>query len=205
MSASHGAPKGVVKLTNMGIVIVLLSFAYSYFGFTFLDTPITVTTSTNTLFGTSDSSTTTTKELVTPLYSVSKVVDGDTLHIDIDGKDETVRLIGINTPETVDPRRPVQCFGKEASAYMKSIANGENVRLEYDDTQSRRDTYGRLLAYVYLEDGQMINRKMIAEGYAYEYTYMTPYSYQKEFRNLQNLAKQSGRGLWSQETCNGQK
>jgi micrococcal nuclease len=123
----------------------------------------------------------------------------------IDGNDETVRLIGINTPETVDPRRTVECFGKEASKRMQELAKGEIVRLEYDDSQSLRDTYGRLLAYAYLEDGQMLNRKMVAEGYAYEYTYLTPYRYQKEFRQLQELAKVSQRGLWAEETCNGSK
>lgn len=136
-------------------------------------------------------------------YKVTKVTDGDTLHVRIGESDEVVRLIGINTPETVDPRRPVECFGKEASKRMEEIAGGEIVRLEYDDSQNLRDAYNRLLAYVYLEDGQMINRKMIAEGYAYEYTYLTPYKYQKEFRDLQKLAQTSGRGLWSESTCDG--
>ncbi len=138
-------------------------------------------------------------------YDVTKVTDGDTIHVKIGTQDETVRLIGINTPETVDPRRPVQCFGKEASNRMKELAKGKIVRLEYDDSQSLRDIYGRLLAYVYLEDGEMLNRKMVAEGYAYEYTYMTPYKYQSEFRQLQRLAQTSGRGLWAQNTCAGSK
>jgi micrococcal nuclease len=138
-------------------------------------------------------------------YKVTKVTDGDTIHIEMDGKDDTVRLLGINTPETVDPRRPVECFGKEASARMKEIVSGQIVRLEYDDSQALRDTYGRLLAYVYLEDGQMVNRKMVAEGYAYEYTYMTPYRYQREFRDAQRLAQSAKRGLWSESTCNGSK
>jgi micrococcal nuclease len=138
-------------------------------------------------------------------YKVTKVVDGDTLHIMINGIDEKVRLIGINTPETVDPRRPVQCFGKEASARMKDLAQGKLVRVQTDDSQGARDSYGRLLAYVYLEDGQMLNRKMVAEGYAYEYTYLTPYMYQKEFKGLQNLARTSKYGLWSDTTCKGTK
>jgi micrococcal nuclease len=123
----------------------------------------------------------------------------------MDGRDETVRLLGINTPETVDPRRAVECFGKEASTRMKEIASGKIVRLEYDDSQDLRDAYGRLLAYVYLEDGQMLNRKMVAEGYAYEYTYLTPYRYQREFRDLQRLAQSAKRGLWAEDTCNGSK
>ncbi|HCC06139.1 TPA: nuclease [Candidatus Nomurabacteria bacterium] len=142
---------------------------------------------------------------VGPYYKVTRVVDGDTLVININGIDEKVRLIGINTPETVDTRKPVECFGKEASARMEDLADGKNVRLESDDTQSTRDIYGRLLNYVYLEDGQMLNRKMIADGYAYEYTYMTPYKYQKEFRDVQTLARVSARGLWAPESCNGKK
>ncbi len=145
----------------------------------------------------------TTPNTVGIYYEVSKITDGDTLHVIIEGNDETVRLIGINTPETVDPRRAVECFGKEAGERMKEIAKGKIVRLEYDDSQDLRDTYGRLLAYVYLEDGQMINRKMVAEGYAYEYTYMTPYKYQREFRELQKLAQSAKRGLWAENTCNG--
>lgn len=138
-------------------------------------------------------------------YTVMRVVDGDTLAIDYNGVDEKVRLIGINTPETVDQRKTVECFGKEASTRMKELALDSIIRLERDPTQDARDIYGRILAYVYLEDGQMLNRKMIAEGYAYEYTYMTPYIYQKEFKSLQALAKTSGRGLWSTETCSGKK
>ncbi len=147
----------------------------------------------------------TTPNTVGIYYQVSKITDGDTVHVIIEGKDETVRLLGINTPETVDPRRTVECFGKEASLRMKEIAQGKIVRLEYDDTQDLRDTYGRLLAYAYLEDGQMINRKMIAEGYAYEYTYLTPYKYQREFRESQYVAQSAKRGLWNENTCNGSK
>lgn len=148
---------------------------------------------------------TTTPNTIGVYYKVTKVTDGDTIHIMIGGEDDTVRLIGINTPETVDPRRAVECFGKEASVRMKELTEGKIVRLEYDESQALRDTYGRLLAYVFLEDGQMINRKMIAEGYAYEYTYMTPYMYQKEFRQLQSLAQSSKRGLWAEDTCHGSK
>lgn len=148
---------------------------------------------------------TTTPNTIGVFYEVTKVTDGDTIHIKIGEKDEVVRLIGINTPETVDPRRQVECFGKEASVRMKELAGGKIVRLEYDDSQSLRDAYDRLLAYVYTEDEQMLNRKMIAEGYAYEYTYLNPYKYQKEFRQLQRLAQSSSRGLWAADSCNGSK
>lgn len=138
-------------------------------------------------------------------YTVTKVTDGDTIHVDMNGVDEKVRLIGINTPETVDPRTSIQCFGKEASLRAKELVGGKIVRLEFDDSQSMRDAYGRLLSYVFMEDGEMLNRKMVAEGYAYEYTYLKPYKYQKEFRGLQNIARVSGRGLWAANTCDGHK
>lgn len=187
MSAAHSTPPQAVRLTVLGLAIAIFSLVYQYMGWTFLNTPQKGGV-VNTI-GT--------------YYEVTKVTDGDTLRVNVDGVDERVRLIGINTPETVDPRTQVQCFGKEASDFMKQLAEDKLVRLEYDDSQGLRDSYNRLLAYVYLEDGQMINRKMIAEGYAYEYTYMTPYAYRDEFRELQNLAKTSGRGLWSPDTCNG--
>lgn len=187
MSATPKTPPRAIQLGIGGVIIVLFSFLYQEMGWAFLNTsqPSYVASTIGTY------------------YKVTKVSDGDTLHVDIDGVDERVRLIGINTPETVDPRTEVQCFGKEASKRMEELAEGELVSLEYDDSQSMRDTYGRLLAYVYLEDGQMLNRKMVAEGYAYEYTYLKPYAYQVEFRELQNLARTSGRGLWNQNSCNG--
>lgn len=138
------------------------------------------------------------------LYPVKKVVDGDTIQVTIDGKDEVLRLIGINTPETVDPRTPVQCFGIEASNKAKEALTGKNVGLEADETQSERDKYGRLLRYVYLEDGTNFNKMMIEEGYAYEYTYGTPYKYQADFKTAQQQAKDAKRGLWAEDTCNGE-
>ena len=141
----------------------------------------------------------------TDYYMVSRVVDGDTIVIDVNGVQEKVRLIGINTPESVDPRRKVECYGVEASAYMKSIADGQYVQIEYDSSQDKRDKYDRLLAYVYLQDGQMLNKKMIADGYAYEYTYNKPYKYQKEFKAAQSIASYSARGLWASDTCAGRK
>ena len=86
-------------------------------------------------------------------YAVTKVVDGDTLAIDMNDKTVTLRLIGIDTPETVDPRKPIECFGVEASNKAKELLAGEFVRIEQDPTQSEFDKYGRLLVYVYREDG----------------------------------------------------
>lgn len=129
------------------------------------------------------------------------VIDGDTIEVLIDNKKEVVRLIGINSPETVDPRKPVECFGKEASAKAKSILLGKSVQLEADPTQDDRDKYQRLLRYVFLEDGTNFSKLMISEGYAYEYTYNTPYKYQSEFKQAQKEAEASKVGLWADSAC----
>jgi micrococcal nuclease len=134
-------------------------------------------------------------------YVVTKVIDGDTLSIDIGGTKETLRLIGINTPETVDPRKSVECFGKEASAKANELLSGKRIRIEKDPTQGDRDKYGRLLAYVYREDGLFFNKQMIEEGYAYEYTYNLPYKYQAEFKVAQRMAEAGKKGLWAPGVC----
>lgn len=134
-------------------------------------------------------------------YPVARVVDGDTIVVDMRGVREKVRLIGINTPETVDPRRPVECFGKQASDAARHLLAGQKVRLETDPSQSKRDKYGRLLAYIFLPDGINMNQRMIAEGYAYEYTYDVPYKYQKEFKQAQRDAEMQHKGLWADGAC----
>lgn len=134
------------------------------------------------------------------LVDVLSVVDGDTLVL---SSVKTVRLIGVDTPETKDPRKVVQCFGKEASAFAKTEMLGKKVYLEFDSTQGRIDKYGRTLAYVYREDGFFLNKELIAQGYANEYTFKTPYKYQDEFKAASVQAKNSGAGLWASNTCNG--
>lgn len=136
-------------------------------------------------------------------YSVSSVVDGDTIKVSIDGTITTLRLIGMDTPETVDPRKEVQCFGKEASNKAKELLTGEKVRIEEDSSQGELDKYGRTLAYVYREDGLFYNKYMIEQGYAHEYTYNTPYKYQTEFKTAEKSAQTNLAGLWSPNTCNG--
>jgi micrococcal nuclease len=136
-------------------------------------------------------------------YSVKKVIDGDTIEIERYGKAEKVRMIGIDTPETLDPRKPVQCFGKEASDKSKDLLSGGRVRLEFDPIVGEKDKYNRLLAYVW-SDNELVNLKLIKEGYANEYTYGSQsYKYQNEFKNAQAVAKESSIGLWSPQTCNG--
>ena len=111
--------------------------------------------------------------------------------------------IGIDTPETVDPRKSVQCFGREASNKAKELLGGKKVRIELDASQGERDKYGRLLAYLYRDDGIFYNRYMIEQGYAHEYTYNIPYKYQAEFKTAQKAAQTAHIGLWSPTTCNG--
>jgi micrococcal nuclease len=137
---------------------------------------------------------------LTGAVTVVDVVDGDTIKV---STGETLRLIGVDTPETRDPRRPVQCFGREASARAHALLDGARVRLEHDPSQGRRDKYGRTLAYVWLPDGRLYNETIIAEGYAHEYTYAIPYRYRDAFRAAERSAREAGRGLWSPATCAG--
>jgi micrococcal nuclease len=134
-------------------------------------------------------------------YLVIKVVDGDTLDLNINGATERIRLIGIDTPEVVDPRKPVQCFGLEASNQAKAVLTGQSVALEKDPSQGERDKYGRLLGYIFLRDGTNFNKQMIREGYAYEYTYNLPYKYQTEFKAAENYARINKLGLWADDSC----
>ena len=131
-------------------------------------------------------------------YYVSKIVDGDTIKVIIDGEEQTVRLIGVDTPETVHPNKDVECYGLEASDFTKSLLTNKIVELEFDESQGQTDRYGRLLAYVYRADDHLfVNRELIKQGYAYEYTYNTPYKYQTEFQQDQETASASKIGLWS--------
>lgn len=137
------------------------------------------------------------------LHEVVKVVDGDTIDVSIDGTIERLRLIGINTPETVDPRKPVECFGMEASQHAKELLTGSRVRLEADPSQGERDKYGRLLRYVYLSDDKSFNLAMIFDGYAYEYTYGKAYTHQAEYQAAERQAKAAKAGLWADDACAG--
>lgn len=135
------------------------------------------------------------------LFKVVKVVDGDTINVEINGQVTRLRLIGIDTPEVVDPRKPVQCFGREASAKAKELLSGQSVKLESDPSQGEFDKYGRTLRYVYLADGRSFNKLMIEDGYAHEYTYDIPYKYQAEYKQAQKNAEKNKRGLWADNAC----
>ncbi|MDD5041968.1 MAG: S-layer homology domain-containing protein [Candidatus Peribacteraceae bacterium] len=130
--------------------------------------------------------------------TVANVVDGDTFKVEIDGSIETIRIIGIDTPETVHPSKPVQCFGKEASAKLKELLDGEDVTLEKNPAEDR-DKYDRLLRYVNL-GGEDIGASMIEEGFAYSYK-QYPHPRLEEYNALEQEAREENRGLWG--GCNG--
>jgi hypothetical protein len=112
-----------------------------------------------------------------------------------------LRLIGIDTPETKDPRKPVQCFGEEATKRAGEILSGRKVYLEFDPA-NRIDRYGRTLAYVFREDGFEYNREMIREGFAHSYT-KYPHPKLESFNQAQSEAQSNQSGFWSPTTCNG--
>lgn len=143
----------------------------------------------------------TVQKTTNPLYEVVSVVDGDTVKLNIDGTTETIRLIGIDTPETVHPTKPVECFGIEASNKAKQLLSGQTVSFEMDASQGTRDKYGRLLGYIILSNGSNFNELMIEQGYAYEYTYSIPYKYQADFKAAEQYARANGIGLWADGVC----
>jgi micrococcal nuclease len=128
---------------------------------------------------------------------VRKITDGDTVHVEIGGRDETVRLIGIDTPESVDPRSPVECFGKEASEHLAGlIPVGTDVRLVRD--VEARDRYDRLLAYVYrVSDDLFVNVQMVRDGYALQATFPPNVAHVDAIGDAVREAREAGRGLWS--------
>lgn len=125
--------------------------------------------------------------------TVTGVVDGDTIHVSTSAGDFTVRYIGIDTPETVDPGRPIGCFGQEASARNKKMVDGRVVELEKDVSET--DEFGRLLRYVWV-DRQMVNAVLVRDGFAQAATYPPDVKYEAHLVELQTEARQARRGLW---------
>jgi micrococcal nuclease len=143
-------------------------------------------------------------------YPVTKVFDGDTYEVEIDGKKEKVRLLGIDTPEKWESsklnkdversgsdKKTIKTLGDLASNYAKKLVSGKRVRLEADPTNDDRDRYGRLLRYVYLEDGTLVNLKIIEDGYANAYTRF-PITKKDEFLIAERNARENRRGLWGE-------
>jgi micrococcal nuclease len=131
--------------------------------------------------------------------TVARVVDGDTVIVQAGSRTLDVRLLGVDTPETVDPRRPVGCYGPEASAYTKHLLTGRSVRLVYD--RQLHDVYGRWLAYVYLErPGRpelFVNARLITAGYARTLSIPPNTAHASELAALERRAALGGVGLWS--------
>lgn len=129
--------------------------------------------------------------------SIIRIVDGDTVVALVNNKEEKIRIIGINTPESVDPRRPVECFGKEASNQAQELLTSQKVQLE-DATQ--RDTYGRLLAYITLADETDFGLEMIETGYAYSFK-SYPHARLSQYNQAEKRAQENNVGLWSPDAC----
>ena len=130
------------------------------------------------------------------LYPITHINDGDTIVVAMNGKNETVRFIGADTPEVKDPRKPVQCFGEAASTHTKSLLTGKSVRLVSDPLDSDRDKYGRLLRYVILPDGTDYNAALIKDGYAFAYV-VFPFQKLDQYRQFETEARSANRGLWA--------
>jgi micrococcal nuclease len=128
------------------------------------------------------------------LANVVRVIDGDTIAVAMDGAEYRVRYIGINTPETVDPRKPVECYGREASQRNRELVEGQTVELEKDVSET--DSFGRLLRYVWL-NGDMVNAILVREGYALASTYPPDVKYQELFLEFEREAREAERGLWT--------
>ena len=129
------------------------------------------------------------------LLEVLKVIDGDTISVRKAGSTETIRLIGINAPETG------QCYTSEATQRLKNLIGSSGVSLELDESQGERDKYDRLLAYVFTGQGVNTGKALIEGGFAKEYTYSRAHKYQGEYKAAQTSAQAAGRGLWAQGTC----
>lgn len=128
-------------------------------------------------------------------YKVVSVSDGDTFTVATDSGQEIIRLIGVDTPETVKPNSPVECYGKAASDFAKTTLYGQTVRLEADPINQNRDRYNRLLRYAYLPDGSLLNATIISQGYGFAYLSF-PFTKAEDFRQLQVAAREQNLGVW---------
>ncbi|HUP26338.1 MAG TPA: thermonuclease family protein [Candidatus Limnocylindrales bacterium] len=129
-------------------------------------------------------------------YRVTEFVDGDTIAVDMNGRSEKIRMIGVDTPETHDPRKSVECFGQAAAAYTKELIGDKPVRLEADQLSTNRDRYDRLLRYVYTADNKLVEAELIKNGYGFAYVSF-PFIKLEEFRGYESAARDQKKGLWS--------
>lgn len=164
--------------------VIITGFGFLWFGLSQKPAPIVVNTASLNVIGVEGE-----------WAYVSKVVDGDTIIVN---DKTTVRFVGIDTPETVDPRRPVGCYGKEASSEVKKLLDSKQIILQKDVSDT--DKYKRILRYIYLplENGQIlfVNDYLVREGFAKVLTYPPDVKYDEQFRTAEKEAKISKRGLW---------
>lgn len=179
-----GISKSYVVLEVLAFILGLILLVNNQSGNYHQNSSYSTSTSGNNLSLIENSSSTDT-------YLVTRVIDGDTIEIEGGKK---VRYLGIDTPETVDPRKPVQCFGIEASNENKKLVLGKRVKLEKDISET--DKYGRLLRYVYVDD-IFVNDYLVRNGYAYAVTFPPDVKYQQQFLEAQKEARENKRGLWS--------
>ena len=180
------SPKAKIILTAASIILIVI---FVYIMYLIINKTVTPNVNVNKNVSVTENP---------DIVFVKRVIDGDTIELD---NGEKVRYIGINAPETVDTNSLVECYGVEASTKNKELVEGKNVRLEKDI--SDKDKYGRLLRYVYMEDGSMVNLLLIKEGYAKSSTYDPDIKYQAQIQTAEKNARESGTGLWSITTCSG--
>ncbi len=196
-------------LVSSSFLIIIIGLGFLWFGLTAHPPPSSFSEPTTTTLDSTAQPTLDLKTTVATTSSVAsiegervlvtKVVDGDTIDVLLtENQEKTVRFIGIDTPETVDPRRPVGCFGKEASNETKSLLSHKMIVLQQDVSQT--DKYGRLLRYVFLplENGQIlfVNDYLVREGFAKVLTYPPDVKYNEQLREAEKAARQQKKGLW---------
>jgi micrococcal nuclease len=214
MSASHS---GQPKILNYIAAIVVFAIAFEFLSNTnFLPKVINFDKASYNENSNDSFSDMAPQFAASDSYQLVRVIDGDTIeiiknninaNINTDNAEtnssklEKVRLIGVDTPETNDKRQEVKCFADKATVFTKSFfADNKNLYLELDNTQGEYDKYGRKLAYVFNQDGSMLNKALIQDGFAYEYTFDKPYKYQKLFKFHMKNAEDKKLGLWG-DSC----
>lgn len=197
--------KQVQQLTVL-VATVILVIWQQYGGLKTEASPKTIDATPVTTSGTTAVAQGTASSTVITNALVIRGVDGDTIEVRLDGAsdDAKVRMLGVNTPESVDPRRAVQCFGKEASLFTKETLEGKRIKLVEDPQADNIDKYQRLLRNIVLEDGTDFNLLLVQKGYANAYLDFPLNKQRKaQLSQAEKQAKEAGLGLWSTSTCSG--
>lgn len=183
------ATGGDIMFWKKSIIALLLVLLFSGCGLTDIqDDPVHSTNTDDNIVKNSDNF---------GVATVTRVVDGDTIKIDLNGEKETVRLLLVDTPETKHPNLPEQPYGKEASAFAVEKLEGKEIEIEFDGP--KRDQYDRLLAYIWIE-GTNFNQLLLEEGLArFAYVYDPPYTHQDKMKQAEKRALQAGIGIWSED------